>query len=177
MRIDATAEIDLTQATDARIGTLLDRAFGADAGYRVRSYHKQRHHLRLMAYDGGTLLGHLALLFRVIAMGERAVPIIGIAEVATDPAHQGKGIATALLQAAIARSRATTAEFILLFGDRPIYAGMGFLPKTCTIRYLGMDDGACTQIRTRVEPATRVMALRETIWDDDALIDLAGPIF
>ena len=177
MRIDAIAELDLTQADDARIGALLDRAFGADAGYRGRSYHKQRHHLRLMAYDGGTLLGHLALLFRVIAMGDRAVPIIGIAEVATDPAHRGKGIATALLQAAIARSRATTAEFILLFGDRPIYAGMGFLPRTCTIRYLGMESGASTQIHTRVEPATRVLPLRETAWDDAALIDLAGPIF
>jgi len=177
MRIDAIAEIDLTQVEDARIGALLDRAFGVDAGYCGRSYHKQRHHLRLMAYDGGTLVGHLALLFRVIAMGDRAVPIIGIAEVATDPAHRGRGIATALLQAAIARSRATTAEFILLFGDRPIYAGLGFLPKTCTIRYLEMEGGTSSQVHTRVEPATRVMALQETIWDDAALIDLAGPTF
>lgn len=177
MRIDAIAEIDLTAAQDAEIGALLDRAFGPEAGYRGRSYHKQRHHLRLLAREGEGLVGHLALCFRVIAMGDRPTPIIGVAEVATAPALQGKGIATALLRAAIARARMTEAEFILLFGNRPIYQRLGFLPKTCTIRYLGMAEGQMTQIHARVEPATRVMALRDTAWDDTAPIDLAGPIF
>ena len=177
MRIDAISEINLTRGQDDRIGALLDRAFGVEAGYHGRSFHKQRHHLRLLAQDDGMLVGHLALCFRVIAMGDRPTPIIGVAEVATDPAHQGKGIATALLQAAIGRSRATQAEFVLLFGDRPIYQRMGFLPRTCEIRYLAMANGISTQIHSRIEPATRVMALQTTAWDDTALIDLAGPIF
>lgn len=177
MQIDAIAEIDLTQDDEARIGALLERSFGVDAGYQGRSYHKQRHHLRLLAQDDGSLVGHLALCFRVIAMGGRPTPIIGVAEVATDPDHQGGGIATALLQAAIARARATQAAFILLFGNRPIYERMGFLPKTCTIRYLAMEGGRVTQIQARVEPATRIFPLREIAWDDAALVDLAGPIF
>ena len=177
MRIDAIAEIDLARGQDDRIGALLDRAFGVEAGYHGRSFHKQRHHLRLLAQDDGLLVGHLALCLRVIAMGDRPTPIIGVAEVATDPAHQGKGIATKLLEAAIARSRATQAEFVLLFGDHPIYQRMGFLPRTCTLRYLGMAAGQMTQIHTRIEPATRVLPLQKTAWDDTALIDLAGPIF
>jgi predicted N-acetyltransferase YhbS len=177
MQIDAIAEMDLTPTQEARIGALLDAGFGAEAGYFGRSFHKQRHHLRLLAHAGGALVGHVALLFRVIAMGDRATPIIGLAEVATDPAHRGKGIATALLTAAISRARTSQAEFILLFGDRPIYQGFGFQPKTCKIRYMGMADGQATRICTRVEPATRVFPLQKTAWDDGALIDLAGPIF
>jgi predicted N-acetyltransferase YhbS len=177
MQIDAIAELDLTPEQDAEIGVLLDLSFGAEAGYFGRSFHKQRHHLRLLAHYGGALVGHVALCFRVIAMGDRATPIIGLAEVATDPAHRGKGIAAALLTAAISRARTTQAEFILLFGDRPIYEGFGFQPKACTIRYMGMADGQSTGICTRAEPATRVFALQKAAWDDGALIDLTGPIF
>ena len=106
MQIEAIHEIDLTPERDAEIAALLARTFGADDGYGGMSFYNQRHHLRLLARLDGELVGHYALGFRAMRMGAKRVQIIGIGEVATDPDHRGKGVATALMAATLDRARA-----------------------------------------------------------------------
>lgn len=177
MRIEDIHEIDLTSEQDHEIAELLARAFGADAGYGGKSFYKQRHHLRLLARLDGELIGHYALAYRWMRMGETRVQIVGIGEVATDPGHRGKGVATALMRAAQDRARRSLAKFIVLFGVRPIYEGMGFVAKDNIVRHMGIENDHSTEILEERDTHLKVFQLRDTEWDDAALIDLLGPSF
>lgn len=177
MQIDAVHEMDLTPAQDAEIAALIARAFGEDAGYGNMSFYNQRHHLRLLARLDGKLVGHYALGYRAIRMGGQRVQIVGLGEVATDPDHRGKGVASALMVAAKGRARATLADFILLFGVRPLYEGTGFVSKPNIVRHMGIEDDHSTKMIEEGQTALKVYPLKHTIWDDDALVDLLGPTF
>lgn len=177
MQIDAVHEIDLTPDQDAEIAALITRAFGPDDGYGGMSFYNQRHHLRLLARLDGMLVGHYALGFRAMRMGAKRVQIIGIGEVATDPDHRGKGVATALMAATKERARTTMADFLVLFGVRPIYEGTGFAAKRNIVRHMGIDNDHSTKIIQKGDTALKVYQLKDTVWDDDALVDLLGPTF
>lgn len=177
MRIEPIHEIDLTPEQDAEIAALLTRAFGEHDGYGNMSFYNQRHHLRLLARLDGKLVVHFALCFRALRMGEDRVQIIGVGDVATDPDHRGKGVASALMRATMERARATLADFLVLFGVRPIYEGFGFVPKENTVRHMEIDNDHSTEIFQARAPALKVYQLKGTVWDDAALIDLLGPTF
>ncbi|WP_108814019.1 GNAT family N-acetyltransferase [Loktanella sp. Alg231-35] len=179
MQIKTIHEIQLTKDDDAAIGALLSRAFGqiGDDDFEGRSYYKQRHHLRVLGWEGDHLIGHIALNFRMVTLGDETLPIIGLAEVATHPDHGGKGVASALLEETIKLALDAQATFILLFGDHPIYTRRGFLPAQNELRYVGIEDGHINTVITQVTKHLKVMALRDQSWDDTAKLDLLGHIF
>jgi predicted N-acetyltransferase YhbS len=123
------------------------------------------------------VVGHIALLFRAISMGKTIVPIVGLAEVATHPAHAGQGIASALLKRAIAHSRGSLANFIVLFGDHPIYAKHGFQTMKNPLRYVAMDGSQTYDVVTRIEDALMIVPLKDVVWDPEAKVDLMGHLF
>ncbi|RYH01590.1 GNAT family N-acetyltransferase [Salipiger sp. IMCC34102] len=176
MHIETIPEWALSVEDDAGIADLLDRAFGPDFG--GRSFYKQRHHCRVLCRgEKGRVVGHIAVLMRDIRLGDRLVPITGLAEVATDPDRRGQGLATALLQEAIATSRASLADFIVLFGDRPIYAGHGFVRANNTLTYTVLDDATTHGVKRRVEDTLMVLPVGSAQWDFAAPVDLLGHLF
>ena len=177
MQIETHHEIALTQTVDAEIAALLVAAFGQGDGFEGRSFYKQRHHLRVLARDNGQLIGHIALSFRVIRMGDTLVPIIGLAEVATAPDQGGKGVASTLLQETIKIASGTMAAFILLFGDHPIYERRGFVKVKNTLRFTKIEDSRSQEILTMPTNALHVMAIGSQTWDDAADIDFLGHLF
>lgn len=177
MVIDEIHEIDLTPGTETEIAAVIAAAFGPDDGYDGRTFFKQRHSLRILARVDGELVGHLALVFRDIRIGDRHVPIMGVAEVATHPGFQNQGIASALLKHAIRISRKTQARFLLLFGVRPIYAGHGFREATNDLTWVAMQGMRTVEVETRPARAFLYLPLTDERWDNDAPIDLLGPTF
>ncbi len=179
MQIEKIHELDLSAADDAAIGVLLDAAFGSigENGFHGRSYYKQRHHMRVIARDEDKIVGHIAVLFRVVRLGDQVVPIIGLAEVATHPDRAGQGIAGGLLKEVIAMAADTLARFIVLFGTHPIYGRHGFGPARNELRYLGIDDEASHDVTTRVDDSLQVMALGDAEWNPDVPLDLMGHLF
>lgn len=179
MQIDAVHELELSAADDAAIGALLDAAYAdlGENGFQGRSYFSQRHHLRIVAREDDRIIGHVALLFRVIRLGDTVTPVIGLAEVATDPAREGRGVASLLLNEAISRSRDSIAAFIVLFGDHPIYRKSGFLSRTNLLRHVVIEAGQTREIRTGVDDALMILPLTDADWPDDVTVDLMGPMF
>lgn len=94
MVIEAISEMDLSPADDALINRLLVTAF--DDSFGDRSYFQQRHHLRLVQRSGAEIIGHMALCYRSVRLGDALVPIIGLADVATAPSMRGQGVASAV---------------------------------------------------------------------------------
>ena len=181
MTIERIEEMRLTAADEAGIAALLTAAFGGDtddwSGFDGRSYYKQRHHLRLVIRVGDGIVAHVALCFRDIRIGGRLTPIVGLAEVATHPDHRGAGHAGALLRAAIAEARQTLAEFVVLFGDRPLYAGTGFARHDNTIRFVALDRVETHRVIERVDDGLMVLPLHDAVWDGGAQVDLVGHNF
>jgi len=175
MLIERIPETALIQADETAINALLTAAFAED--FDDRSYHQQRHTTRFVVREGAAIIGHMALCYRAIRLGENLVPIIGLAEVATDPIHQGKGIATALLAETLNEVRTTQAEFYLLFGVRPIYAGHGFRAVPNPVTHVEMYHARTSKITTAENTDLMVMQLRDRMWDDTAPIDLLGHMF
>lgn len=172
MQIERIEEYNLTAKDEAQINTLLVRAF--DESFGDRSFHQQRHHIRFLTRDNGKVIGHMALSYRAIRMGDTLVNNIGLAEVATDPDHQGRGIATELLKATIAEARASQADFYTLFGVRPIYAGHGFRAVPNPVTHTALYHARTGDVTRAETTDLMVMQLRDILWDDTAPIDLLG---
>lgn len=175
MDIERIEEMRLTAKDEAQIGSLLDSAFGTD--FAGRSYYQQRHHVRLLVREADKIIGHVAIDLRAIRMGDAIVQVAGLAEVATATSHRGQGLASSLLDAAILEVRQTVSTFLLLFGDHPIYARKGFMPKQNILRYtsfVGVKSGVTIEAQ---KDGLMVLLLSDLSWDDDAMIDLVGHAF
>ncbi len=174
MPVERIAEWALTRADEAAITDLLGRAFGDFSG---RSFYKQRHHVRLIQRDGDRIVGHLAMCFRAVRLGDRILTIAGIAEVGTDPDCRGRGIASALLQDAVDLAKGTMAEAVVLFGDRPLYAGHGFRRVGNRMRFAAMEGLRSLDVREDTDDGLMILPLTDANWDETVLLDLLGPMF
>ena len=174
MQIDRIDELGLSAGDEAGIAALLARCFSTDFG--GRSFFMQRHHLRIVARDPG-IVGHVALGLRAIRLGERLVDVLGLAEVATAPERRGEGIAGRLTAEAIAAARESRADFLVLFGDRPLYAAAGFEPHRNEIRHVEMTGARTGAVQSARRGGLMVLPLRGDPWDGAAPVDLLGHLF
>ncbi|NBZ87360.1 GNAT family N-acetyltransferase [Stagnihabitans tardus] len=163
----------LTADDEAQIAGLLARCFDTDFG--GRSFFQTRQHLRIVHRAPG-IVAHMAVQFRAMRLGSRLITVAGLGDVATDPSQRGKGLAGALLTQAIEVARQSPAEFFLLFGDRPLYAGAGFRPMRNMIKWCEMRGAVTGEIMR--EPAESLMVLElKGSWDETAELDLLGNLF
>ena len=175
MQIELIPEWQLGNADEAEIAALLARCFSADFG--GRSFYQTRQHLRLIHRRDGLIVGHMALQFRAMRLGERLITVACLGDVATDPACRGLGIAAGLLEEAIFLAKASPAEFFLLFGIAKLYGAAGFRQVRNEMLWTGMQ-GARTGATLR-EPAESLMILPvgASDWDEAARLDLLGATF
>ena len=81
-----------------------------------------------LALAGDSAAGMLCVRFGTIPIGGAAVRIAGIGLVCTATAAEGRGIASALVAAAIAAARSAGADCVLLWTGKPdFYARFGFV--------------------------------------------------
>ncbi|QQA43003.1 GNAT family N-acetyltransferase [Pelagovum pacificum] len=175
MKIERIEEMRLDRAKEAEAESLIQLCFPR-AGFGGRSFHGQRHHVRILAWDDG-LVGHMAMTYRAIRVGDRLVDMVGLAEVCTHPDRRGEGIAGKMLEAAIAEAKASPASVFLLFGNAGLYAANGFVAKQNPLRWLDRTGARTNEVKEGPSDGLMVMALDDTPWDDDALVDVAGSMF
>ena len=175
MQIERIHEWHLSAQDEALIADLLARSFSTDFG--GRSFFSQHHHLRLVVRGDGQIIGHMALVLRSVQLGARRVTIAGLAEVATDPAQRGKGIAAALLQAAIGEARASPAGFLLLFGVAKVYAAAGFQPVTNRMAHIVLNGTRAGRVVSDGDDSLMVLPLRAEPWPEADQLDLRGQVF
>ena len=173
--IEMIADWDVTAADEAQIAGLLARCFSTDFG--GRSYFQQRPHFRLVWRQDGQIIGHMAVMVRGIRLGGELVAVAGLADVATDPDHRGKGIAGGLLTGAIDRVRATQADYFLLFGTAALYGAHGFSAAPNMITYTDLRGAVTGAVKMEKAQELRVLPLRGREWPVDAPVDLLGHLF
>lgn len=175
MKIEPIPELDVDRRTATEIGALLDTCFGG--GFDGRGHYIHRHHLRLVARDKGRIVGHLALGLRTMRQGARLLDTATVAEVAVAPGRRGEGIATVLLDEAIAAAERSWAEFLLLFGAPGVYRAAGFRPVANVMRRVEMAGRVTGAVVEEPAAALMVRPLTGVEWGDATPLDLLGAKF
>jgi putative acetyltransferase len=82
--------------------------------------------LSLVAVEGGELVGHV--LFTPVAVGRGAA--VGLGPIAVLPAHQGRGVGSALVREGLTRLRAAGHGAVIVVGEPRYYRRFGFVPAS-----------------------------------------------
>ncbi len=126
---DLMWELRSEQTSDERaIEALVDRCFGpgryAKTAYRLREGVEPESRLSFVAVGAsdGVLLG--SVRFWPIMVGSQISLLLG--PLAVEPELRGRGIGISLMQRGIDQARALGFDTIILVGDEPYYARVGF---------------------------------------------------
>ncbi|WP_371826106.1 GNAT family N-acetyltransferase [Photobacterium sp. GJ3] len=117
--IRVTPEIDIDQATHAAIQQLRNESFPKHQV--ARSYYKQCPHLRLLAYDGDTLTGHLGLDYRRIRVGDSVLKVLGVIDFCVREQVRGTGIGSAMLTYLNQYAQSRAVDFIMLLSEHETF--------------------------------------------------------
>lgn len=83
----------------------------------------------LVAEDGQTVIGHI--MFSPVSLtGHPDLMIMGLAPMAVMPAHQNKGIGTALVRAGLDECKSLGYGAVVVLGHPRYYPRFGFAPST-----------------------------------------------
>jgi predicted N-acetyltransferase YhbS len=120
-----TIQAETPQDRD-RIEALIDQCFGpgryAKSAYRLREGVDEVADLSFVAYEDGVLRG--SVRFWPVRIGEASALMLG--PLAVQPDQRGRGIGVALMEKGIDEARAKGHSLIILVGDEPYYARVGF---------------------------------------------------
>jgi predicted N-acetyltransferase YhbS len=129
---------------DAAIERLIDSGFGpgrfAKTAYRLREGVAPDARLSFVAENPrpAVLLG--AVRFWPVIVGQSSALLLG--PLAVDPKLRGRGIGIALMQRGLEEARVLGFESVVLVGDEPYYAKVGFAKlKPGQVRFPGPVDG------------------------------------
>ena len=145
---------------DSKVETLLDKAFGLDrrakSSYRLREKQTAVEGLSFIAKDNDEkIIGTIS--FWHIHLGDKGTKAILLGPLAVAPNQQSTGIGLALMHHGIAAAKKAGHKLIILVGDAPYYAKVGFkqvplntlfMPgpnDPARLLYLELEDGAFNQ--------------------------------
>jgi putative acetyltransferase len=86
----------------------------------------QRTELSLVAEVGGAVAGHVQLNRSWLDTRRALVDVLVLSPLSVDPAHQRRGIGTALVRSAVAEAAATGVPAVFLEGSPDYYGARGF---------------------------------------------------
>ena len=122
--------IDDTQSADAAaVEHLLDLSFGIDrrtkSSYRLREGNAAVEGLSLVVRDAELELAG-TISFWPLQISPDGTPALLLGPLAVHPGRQNLGVGLALMHEGLARARAMGHRLVLLVGDEPYYARVGF---------------------------------------------------
>jgi len=177
LEFETVLEWELGDEAQLDIVALLEACF--PGVFEGRTYFKQVPGLRVLAYEDGVLIGHLALEHRVVRVGDAVLRILGIVDLAVVEASRGRGVGAGLLGQAEEIARRAGIGFLVAMADRhDLYLAQGFhgLERAQT-RFLAVEDRASHSLVTRdLADIFLVKPLGEVSWPSGE-VDLLGHLF
>ena len=143
-----------TPDDEAGVRALVTAAFGGDGEKVARLAEGLRAtHARaeLVAEAAGVVVGHVLLSRSWVDARSALIDVLVLSPLSVAPEHQGRGVGTALVEAAVAEARRLGAPAVFLEGSPAYYGARGFE---------GATQRGFTRPSTRIpEPAFQVAVL------------------
>jgi len=135
MQTFRSEEFKITQQQHSDIQNLLQICFSS---YPTdRSYFNQLPAFRFLVYNKKTLVGHLAVVHRVIKFGDKIATIFGVADLCVHPEFRDKDIASELLQELENLGKNHGIDLIVLIAkENKFYKKNGFKIYSNKLRWL-----------------------------------------
>ncbi|MDA7423302.1 GNAT family N-acetyltransferase [Thalassococcus lentus] len=162
-------EQDLSGSDEDQIARLLEDCFPSE--YDGRSFFQQRPHCRLIWRDT-RIVAHVGVFYRAVRLDGTLSNVLGIGDVATGPKYRRQGIATKLIDQALAA--APRADFAMLFGRRKLYDRAGFVSVSNPIRHTVMMGSKTGESVTESNEFLMIKQLRQRSWPSKGTVDLLG---
>ena len=145
---------------------------------KPRSYYKQIPHIRYLAFERESLIGHAAVAHRVISVSGEPVRIFGIVDVCVAPSYRNQGIASHLLREIESLASTNGVDALLLIADDPrLYLRNGFTAVTAHVAWLRIHEYKNYGVAfEHLDEDVMVKQLGEEPWPDGP-IDLLGFMF
>jgi len=126
IRVEQAADVDAIAAVvDAAFGSPYESQMVAD----IRASSDFVPELSLVAELDGVVVGHVMVSYVGLRDGERRHRIACLSPLAVEPAHQRRGIGSALVRDVVARCDARGEPFVVLEGSPAYYGRLGFEPS------------------------------------------------
>lgn len=170
-------ESGLGSAQGEAVRQLLAASFPEWEFTRHRRYFKQIPARRLLALDGDTLLGQLALEHRAIGTATGPATIFGIIDLCVEPHARGMGIASRMLEQVEQLGNAHGIEFLMLFAtDGRLYGRHGYERASNPLRWLRIDEHMTLGIGEEPVDELMIKPLTTRPWPEGT-VDLLGYLF
>lgn len=169
-------DIDISPEQEKRIVALLQEAF-ASYDYPLRSYYKQRPHLRYIYEQDDQVIGYVGLDYRAMVIDGNVHQVLGLIDVAVKTDFREQGIATYMLEAITGYAKTRNVSCLLLFADNPaLYLKSGFKSCDAEVTLFMIDEHQSLGIKTDRYPEVMIKWL---IADQTAghQIDLLGYLY
>ena len=171
--IERIEELRFFGQKEVAASKLINDCFPTD--FDGRSYFQNRHHCRFLALHNNRVIGHAAVAYRAIRLGDRICDCVGIAEVAVASTSRRQGVGLRLIEACTNEGVTAHADYALLFGSSPLYEKAGFIDAAeNSVSWVEMRGANTTGVVTLTDHHLKVKCLGHQTWDFCVPVDLAG---
>lgn len=176
MKIELIQEYEISPTAHAKIIDLKNRCFPDHR--KPWSYYKQLPHFRFLVYDDTSLIAHMGVDHRVIAVGDQPRTIFGIVDLCVDPQFRDRGIASELLDKLSELARRSRIDFLFAIVNRArLYERNGFQGLDALCLWLRINDHKNYGVAVeRIANEIMVKQIGGKGWVDGP-IDLLGYMF
>lgn len=176
MKIQKAEEYKISYEQALAINALLTTCF---SGYPSnRNYYKSLPTLRLLAWNKDLLIGHLAIVYRVIKVGSTVLRVFGISDVCVHPEHRDQHCASVLLDKLDKYCKRYRIDFqILIAEEQEFYKKRNYQSVENTVRWLLINDHQSLGVmHGQLNNSLMVKQTGEVDWNE-GLLDLLGSVF
>ena len=176
MKIQRIEEFKVNKKQHLEISELLKLCFSSYPA--DRSFYKQFPSFRFLVFEEKKLIAHLAIIHRIIKVGEESVVIFGVSDLCVHPDFQHKKIASVLLEELESLGKKHKIDFITLIAqEQKFYKKNGFQAVNNDCRWLIINEIQSLGLAQRsLDNALMIKPLSEKNWGD-GMVDFQGSLF
>ncbi len=176
MKIQRIEEFKINTKQHLEISELLKLCFSSYPSNR--SFYKQFPSFRFLVFEEKKLIAHLAIIHRMIKVGEEGHVIFGVSDLCVHPDFQHKKIASILLSDLENLGKKHKIDFITLIAqDQKIYKKNGFQAINNNCRWLIINETQSLGLAQRnLDNALMIKSLNKKNWGD-GMVDFQGCLF